>query len=398
MKKLRALISSPTTACTRRRTRSWLMSARGQLGDLEQRRLQALGALALDDLQLQALVGVGQLQRALAHRCFQFVLALLALQRGEDVAGDERQQRLVVRGVADARLDSSAPPARRAPGRRAASARRASRSCRGRTTLQRPGHLLPAARSVSPISGLPSRITYQVSVPSRVPAGSRARVARRGVLDVGEVQEADRVALGVVQHDEEVLRVHQRADDRVDAAQHVRHVALGAGQVGDREQRALQLLRMRQARVGLLQFGPAQRAREQAAPTCSGSAIASSSRASSPRRCRSARRRRRQRQCQARAIVRAQRRVVAAHAQAASGVGRIRRRAVRPVRRGGAGSRRRAASGRLQRDAATSAVATSCAVAAASSGSTRAIGSASRRGGMGVVGHRHAGPRPARMV
>ena len=92
-----------------------------------------------------------------------------------------------------------------------------------------------------------------------------------------------RVALGIVQRDEEILRVHQRADDRVDAAQHVGHVALGAGQVGDREQRALQLLGLRQARVGVFQFGPACSARAATAPpACSGCSSAASSAAGRP--------------------------------------------------------------------------------------------------------------------
>ncbi len=64
----------------------------GQLGDLEQRRLQALGALALEHFLLQATIGLGQLERAHAHALLQFVLALLALQRGEDVAADELEQ------------------------------------------------------------------------------------------------------------------------------------------------------------------------------------------------------------------------------------------------------------------------------------------------------------------
>ena len=43
----------------------------GQLGDMEQCRLQPLGAFAFDDLQLQAAVGLGQFQRALADAVFE---------------------------------------------------------------------------------------------------------------------------------------------------------------------------------------------------------------------------------------------------------------------------------------------------------------------------------------
>jgi len=61
----------------------------------------------------------------------------------------------------------------------------------------------------------------------------------RGLL-VGEIAEAHGVALRVVQRDEEVLRVHQLADHRMHAAQHLGHLQLAAGQVGDLVQRALQ--------------------------------------------------------------------------------------------------------------------------------------------------------------
>jgi hypothetical protein len=59
---------------------------------------------------------------------------------------------------------------------------------------------------------------------------------------VDEIEEANAVAGGVVQRDEEVLGVHQFADDPVQPAQHVGHVQVRAGHVGDGEQRALQVL------------------------------------------------------------------------------------------------------------------------------------------------------------
>jgi hypothetical protein len=62
-----------------------------------------------------------------------------------------------------------------------------------------------------------------------------------------------------VQHDEEILGVHQRADDVVDAAQHVRHVAIGARELRNREQRVLQTLRTLQALERSLQLGRFQR-------------------------------------------------------------------------------------------------------------------------------------------
>ena len=86
-----------------------------------------------------------------------------------------------------------------------------------------------------------------------------ANLERGRRFDIDEIQEADRAARRVVQHDEEIFGVHQRADDRVDAAQHVQHVTLGAGEVGDREQRALQVFRTLELLVRILQFGPLQR-------------------------------------------------------------------------------------------------------------------------------------------
>jgi hypothetical protein len=64
---------------------------------------------------------------------------------------------------------------------------------------------------------------------------------------VGEVQEADGLALRVEAHDVEVLRVHQAADDLVQARQHLGGAVVGTGDVGDREQRALQALGAGQA-------------------------------------------------------------------------------------------------------------------------------------------------------
>ncbi|CAM5402347.1 hypothetical protein RLIN73S_00696 [Rhodanobacter lindaniclasticus] len=86
-----------------------------------------------------------------------------------------------------------------------------------------------------------------------------ALAGRRRVLHVGVVQEADRVVRGVVQHDEEVVRVHQPADDGVDATQHRGHVAFGTGKVGNREQCPLQVLRALQLLMRMLQVEPFQR-------------------------------------------------------------------------------------------------------------------------------------------
>ena len=63
-----------------------------------------------------------------------------------------------------------------------------------------------------------------------------------GVLGVGEVGEAQQFALGVVQHDEEILCIDQFADDAVHLVQHFALVLLAARDVGDREQCTLQAL------------------------------------------------------------------------------------------------------------------------------------------------------------
>ncbi len=63
-----------------------------------------LGALALDDFQLQATIRFGQLQRAQPHALFQIFLGLLAFQCGENVAADKFQQRQILLRVADVLL------------------------------------------------------------------------------------------------------------------------------------------------------------------------------------------------------------------------------------------------------------------------------------------------------
>jgi hypothetical protein len=75
---------------------------RRQLRDVEQRHLQPFGALALLDLQLQAAIGLRQLQRALLDALLKRFVALFAFERGEDVAGDELEHRLVLGRIQDA--------------------------------------------------------------------------------------------------------------------------------------------------------------------------------------------------------------------------------------------------------------------------------------------------------
>ncbi len=101
----------------------------GQLGDLEQRFLQVFGALALDDFELQNLVGLGEFERALVHALLEIVLAEFAFQCDQDVAADEFQQGQIVRRSSRCLRSNSAPRSRPAHDHRAAAGRRASRGC-----------------------------------------------------------------------------------------------------------------------------------------------------------------------------------------------------------------------------------------------------------------------------
>ena len=84
-----------------------------------------------------------------------------------------------------------------------------------------------------------------------------------GVLLVDEMQEAHAAALVVVEHDVAVVGIHQRADHRVDAAEHLRHFQVGAGQVGDLVQRLLQALGFFQRHDARLRARGIQRGRHQ---------------------------------------------------------------------------------------------------------------------------------------
>jgi len=61
-----------------------------------------------------------------------------------------------------------------------------------------------------------------------------------GIALVGEVEEAHGLGDIVVQHDVEVRRRHQAADDAVDTTQHLRHLQPGACEFGDLIERLLQ--------------------------------------------------------------------------------------------------------------------------------------------------------------
>ena len=212
----------------------------GQPGDVEQRRLDHLGTLALLDL-------LAQLGGAFADFALQLGGLRAAGQRLADVLGHERQQGQVglriaaVRAVAlhhhaaDHRSvvqhrDAQPVDALRAGGQVADQAEALGQ--RGRAV---PG-VLPGLEH-----GQGDAVRQQLFVPLDF------RVDRFLVQAVGVVQETHRALAFVEVGDEEVLGVHQAGDDGVQfAVQHAR-VMLVVGQVADVEQRLLQLL-------GLLQL------------------------------------------------------------------------------------------------------------------------------------------------
>ncbi len=105
---------------------------------------------------------------------------------------------------------------------------------------KRPGDL-----TAQLLGGAPERLAVAQQVPGeRAREGAHRQIemiaGNHRILYIGVVHEPQGVGLGIVQHDEEVFGIHQGADDRMEAAQHVGHVAIGAGQVRYCEQCALQ--------------------------------------------------------------------------------------------------------------------------------------------------------------
>ena len=223
----------------------------GQRGDLVQRRLQALAALAFGDFAAELDVGFGQLQGAFGDPAFQFRLRSLAFQCGEDVFGHECEQAHLRGGVLRAfqvalhdQCPEHAPFAHHRHAEPVAAV--------GAVHAQRAGHLLAQLRGRSH-----QRLAIADQIPGQAALDLRQRdflvgIEVLGVDHIGEIQESQAVALAVVQRDVEVFRVHQVGDDAVQAAQHVRHVEVGASHVGDRIERALQHFRLLQARHALL--------------------------------------------------------------------------------------------------------------------------------------------------
>ena len=220
--------------------------------NLVQGRLQALAALPFDDLLAQFLVGFGQLAGTFLDAPFEFLLALLAFQRGQDVLGDEAQQRHIRAGETDVRKialhHDHAPHLALSQHRHAEPV-----VAVGTVDVQWPGDLRLQLR-VGPHQRLaltdhpPGRAVLD-AVEREVGIGGQILV----IHAVDEIQEADAVRDRIVQRDVEILGVHEFADNAVQPAQHVRHVEVGPHHVGNREQRALELLGLRQLRHRVVQ-------------------------------------------------------------------------------------------------------------------------------------------------
>ncbi|MNM64769.1 hypothetical protein D3C81_761790 [compost metagenome] len=213
-----------------------------QFGNIEQGGLQLLGATALDDLGLQMIVDVLQVPGALQHAVFQLKVCLQAVHRGQDVLGDEVQHGAFFRAITGL----------------------------GHITLHDDGATDPVVaphRHAQPIRALQAfhpfgRVLQELHQVTRRPADHAAMAQHResqaarhflvaiampglgheAVLCINEIEELQTALLLVAFNDVAVLRIHQRAQDAVEIGQHLRHRQVGAGQVGDLEQRLLQLL------------------------------------------------------------------------------------------------------------------------------------------------------------
>ena len=226
-----------------------------QLGDAVERGLQFLGALAFDDLLLQLDVGALQLQRARLHALLELRLRLLAVQRGEDVLGDEAEQGLLLAAVAVGAVvalhhDGAAYPVfateRHAQPIEAVGAGQ----LRTLRALVHGEHARDEARRAVHRLAMPQQRKRQAARQFAAMVGP-AEFEQRAVLFVGEIQEAQGVLFIVVLDDIAVVRVHQRVDHRMHAPQHLAQFEIGTGQVGDLVQGLLQLF-------GFFQFADAQ--------------------------------------------------------------------------------------------------------------------------------------------
>ena len=215
-------------------------AAAGLFGDAEQRRLQAFAAFAFGDL-------LAQFAGAFVHAALKFFLGVAAGQRGQDVLGNVTEQGAVVFAVARVRVVAL---------HHHGAAHHAfvhHRHAQPVFAVRAQGFVAADAQFQAHVGrGAQYRLAVADKRQGEAVAHLRAgdffvRIRADGVLAVGEVDEAHRVRFRRVAHDVEVLGVHQPADDFVQAAHHRGGVFAGAGQVGNREQGALQALGPAQA-------------------------------------------------------------------------------------------------------------------------------------------------------
>ena len=211
-----------------------------QLGDAEQRALQLLRALPFPDLRLQHLVGVLQLGRAFRHPAFQLLAGIAAVQRGQDVLGHVGQQDAVI-----VRIGVLALVALHHDG----ADHHVLAAHRHAQPVRAVGAVLVAERNPECVPQVMRRPRHRLATAQQLHGQGVLVILDRkllvGIVDprihlVDEIQEAHRLVVRVVQHDVEVLGVHQLADDPVQAAQHVLQLQAAAGEIGDLVQRLLQ--------------------------------------------------------------------------------------------------------------------------------------------------------------
>ena len=239
------------------------LRAVGQLGNAEQRRLQALTALALQHLLLQQPVRIAQRVGTLGNAALKLLVHEAALQGRLDMLGNVSEHSLVALGVA--RTLGITLHNDTTDGLAAAQQRHAQPvNAVGSVTGQGPAHLRfklcdgPAQRGTA-LEQVPGDAVLAFLHRELV-----VRIWRVVVGNVHEVREAEIFPGRVVQHDVEIFRIHQTADNAVQGAEDFRHLAVGTGLVGDGEQGALQAfgllkVRHRQAQVlGSAHFMQAQ--------------------------------------------------------------------------------------------------------------------------------------------
>jgi hypothetical protein len=190
----------------------------------------------------------------LTHASLKFVLALFAFQRGKDMVADEFEQREIVAGIDGAvavALHNESTLYLAVVQHRHAQPVVAVRAGENHGPVHLLKQLFVAAHQ---------RLALCQQVPrERMPAIFQLHVAGGVwlilVLGIGVIEKTQCVAFGVIADDEKVFGIHQSADDAMDLMQHVWHVEIRPGQIGDHEERALQVFRMFQLAVRIVEVG-----------------------------------------------------------------------------------------------------------------------------------------------